>query len=173
MYLNSNVLGEVAVRKNLVILSMVFVLSNSNMPVIAGTPQTTMECKSASGHASISGFPEGEGFDLKIKVDNATIRYTNICDDSECDKKANYGMLSVVDALYNNVFTIYFADSDNNNRGIFYALPYTVKYKKNARGYTAEYRAIYWGDDPRSTDLYKAFVKDPGIEVTCKQQNQL
>jgi hypothetical protein len=161
------------VRKILVTLSIAFVVLNYSMYALAGTPQTTMECQSVSGNATITGFPEGEGFDLKIKVDNATIRYTNVCDDTECAQKDNYGMLTVVDALYNHVFTISFANSENNNRGMFYALPNTTKYKKNSRGYTAEYKGIYWGDDPRSNESFKAFVKDPGIEFNCKQENTL
>ena len=146
---------------------------NYPLHVLAGVPQTTMECKSESAHTTISGSPEGEGFDLKIKIDNAVIRYTNGCDGTQCLAKDNYGQLIVVDALFDKVFTIYFANSENNNRGIFYALPNTVKYQKNSRGYTAHYVGIYWGDDPRSTEPYKAFVKAPGIQLDCMQRNVL
>lgn len=150
--------------------TFVFVFITS---VFAGTPQTIMECKSASGHASISGSPEGEIFDLKITIGKASIRYTDACDGSQCAPKENYGHLTVVDALYSRVFTIYFANTEGNNRGIFYALPNTVKYLKNERGYKAQYKAIYWGDDPRSNQPFKDFVSDPGIELACTQENKL
>lgn len=140
---------------------------------LAGVPETTIKCKSASGHAIISGVPEGESFDLKIQIDNSIIRYTNRCDGTNCNQKDNYGNLSVVDALFDKVFTLYFVNSENNNRGIFYALPNTVKYHKNSRGYTAEYTGVYWGDDPRSNEPFKAFVKEPGIQLICTQKNQL
>ena len=32
---------------------------------------------------------------------------------------------------------------------------------------------MYFGDDPRSNEPFKAFVKAPGIEFTCKQENKL
>lgn len=160
-------------KKLLIILSTVLVLTDMPLQLFAGTPQTKMECISESTHAKIFGTPEGEGFDLKIQIDNAIIRYTNICDGTQCAAKYNYGNLVVVDALFDNVFTIYFENSDNNNRGIFYALPNTVKYQKTSRGYTAQYMGIYWGDDPRSTEPYKAFVKAPGIKMVCSQHNEL
>ncbi len=162
-----------AMKKGFIILSVAWVLTEMPSQLFAGTPQTKMECISESNNAKISGSPEGEGFDLKIQIDNATIRYTNTCDGTQCATKYNYGNLVVVDALFNKVFTIYFENSENNNRGIFYALPNTVKYQKNSRGYTAQYTGIYWGDDPRSTEFYKAFVKDPGIKFVCSQQNEL
>ncbi len=160
-------------KKVLIILSTTWVLIGIPLQLSAGTPQTKMECVSESTHAKIFGSPEGEGFDLKIQIDDATIRYTNICDGTQCATKYNYGNLVVVDALFDKVFTIYFENSENNNRGIFYALPNTVKYQKNNRGYTAQYTGIYWGDDPRSTEFYKAFVKDPGIKFVCSQHNEL
>lgn len=162
-----------AMIKIFIILSTTFILTDIPVQVLAGTPQTKMECESESPHAKIFGSPEGEGFDLKIQIDNAIIHYTNMCDDTQCAKKNNYGKLVVVDALFDKVFTIYFENSDNNNRGIFYALPHTVKYQKNSRGYTAQYTGIYWGDDPRSSEPYKAFVKDPGIKFICTQHNEL
>lgn len=138
---------------------------------VAGVPLTTLDCKSAN--ASISGRPYGEDFDLKIKIDNASIRYTNTCDDTNCPNKENYGSLTVVDALYDKVYTIYFANSEDNNRGIFYALPDTVKYRKTGRGYTAQFKGLYLGDDPRSKDLFKEFVKAPGITLECTQTSTL
>lgn len=160
-------------KQRFIILFAIFILTDIPLRGFAGTPQTTTECLSESNHAKITGSPEGEGFDLRIQIDNAIIRYTNRCDDTECAKKNNYGNLSVVDALFDKVFTIYFENSEGNNRGIFYALPHTVKYQKNSRGYTAQYTGVYWGDDPRSTEPFKAFVKDPGIKLVCTQRNEL
>lgn len=159
--------------KKTLVIPTIFVTTLFPLYILAGTPTTTMDCKSKSGHATISGTPQGDSFDLKIKIDNAVIRYTDVCDDSICPKKENYGNLTVVDVLFDKVFTISFSNSETNNRGIFYALPNTVKYKKNSRGYTAQYQGIYWGDDPRSTEPFKEFVKDPGIELTCTQENKL
>lgn len=140
---------------------------------LAGTPTTTMQCVSSDKHASLTGTPGDEYFDLKIKIDNANIRYTNNCDDTSCKQSENYGNLVIVDALFNKVFTISFANNENNNRGIFYALPETVKYTKTQRGYNASYKGIYWGDDPRSNEPFKEFVKAPGIEFNCIQKNEL
>lgn len=160
-------------KRVLIILSAAWVLADIPLQSHAGTPQTKMECTSESTHAKISGLPEGEGFDLKIQIDDAIIRYTNLCDGTQCATKYNYGKLIVVDALFDKVFTIYFENSENNNRGIFYALPDTVKYKKNSRGYTVQYTGIYLGDDPRSAGFYKDFVKAPGIKFLCSQRNEL
>ncbi len=160
-------------KRLLIALSLVGTAAFLTPYAQAGVPSMTLECKSPTGHATISGVPQGEYFDLKIQIDHSVIRYTDVCDDTECAKKNNYGNLTVVDALFNHVFTISFANSENNNRGIFYALPDTVRYKKNSRGYTAEYKAIYWGDDPRSNEPFKEFVKDPGIELSCTQKNEL
>ena len=89
----------------------------------SGTPMTTIECKSQKNNASFTGTPGGEYFDLKIKIDNSEIRYTDYCDNIECKKTDNYGNIVMVDALFNKVFTISLANNENNNRGIFYALP--------------------------------------------------
>lgn len=140
---------------------------------LAGTPMTTIDCKSADNQTQFSGTPGGEYFDLKIKINNSEIRYTNYCDDVECNKNLNYGNITVVDALYDKVFTISFANNENNNRGIFYALPDTVKYEKTKRGYSATYKGIYLGDDPRSNEPFKASVPYPGISLFCKQKNEL
>lgn len=141
--------------------------------LFAGVPQTTLQCQSASGNFSIIGRPAGEDFDLTIKNGNAIIRYTNACTDASCQSKDNYGNLIVVDALYDHVFTIYFENNEANNRGEFYAMPNTVTYKKNDRGYTAQYKAIYLGDDPKSNEPFKESVNYPGILLVCAQQNQL
>jgi hypothetical protein len=160
-------------NKLLILVAALLALNAYSAHVLAGVPQTTMDCKSASGHAAISGYPVGEGYDLKIKVDNAAIRYTNVCDGDVCPEKENYGDLYVVDAMYDKIFTIYFVNTEHNNRGIFYALPDSVKYKKNSRGYAAQYKAIYFGDDPRSTEPFKESVKAPGIELVCTQEDKL
>lgn len=159
--------------RKLIIVAAAVLAFNCYSDVLAGVPQTIMDCKSPSGHAAITGYPMGEGYDLKIKVDNSLIRYTNVCDGTACSEKENYGDLYVVDAMYDKVFSIYFANTEHNNRGIFYALPDTVKYKKNSRGYTAQYKAIYFGDDPRSTEPFKESVKAPGIEFVCSQEEKL
>ncbi len=148
-----------------------FVLSVVSACANAGTPLTTIECKSPN--ASLTGMPYGENYDIKIKIDNALIRYTNACDDTECATKDNYGFVSAVDALYHNVFTMYFENNERNNRGIFYALPATVKYKKTSRGYHAEFKGMYLGDDPRSQAPFKEWVKSPGIEMSCEQKSEL
>ena len=83
-------------KKVLIILSTTWVLIGIPLQLSAGTPQTKMECVSESTHAKIFGSPEGEGFDLKIQIDDATIRYTNICDGTQCATKYNYGNLVVV-----------------------------------------------------------------------------
>jgi hypothetical protein len=145
----------------------------ASTPLLAGVPQTTMDCKSTSGNFTISGYPEGEGFDLKLKSGDAVIRYTNMCDGTECPEKENYGNVTVVDALFNKVFTISFANSENNNRGMFYAIPNSVQYKKDSHGYHATYQGIYWGDDPTSKEAFKEFVKAPGISLSCTQKNEL
>lgn len=110
---------------------------------------------------------------LKLQLVKQAFDTHDACDGSQCAPKENYGHLTVVDALYSRVFTIYFANTEGNNRGIFYALPNTVKYLKNERGYKAQYKAIYWGDDPRSNQPFKDFVSDPGIELACTQENKL
>jgi hypothetical protein len=157
---------------SMIALSTIISLALSPL-TFAGVPQTIMKCQSASGHFTISGEPDGEGFDLSIQSDQAIIRYNNTCDDTTCPTKDNYGSLTVVDALFNNVFTISFANSEGNNRGFFYALPNTVHYIKNSRGYTAKYSGIYWGDDPKSTKPYKEFVSGSGVELQCTQENKL
>jgi hypothetical protein len=142
----------------------------------AGVPQLNLQCKSNSGHAAISGFPRGEGYDLKITVDNVTLRYVDICSDAECSSKEKQGDLFVVEALRHKVFTIYFVEPLDTNAnvimGYFYALPDTVKYIKTKNGYRAEYKALYDGADPRSKGSPKAFVKEP-IELMCTQQEEL
>ncbi len=160
--------GRYPLKKIFLLVSLLTPLS-----LFAGVPQTTLQCQSASGNFSINGRPSGEDFDLIIKADNASIRYTNVCDDTTCPTKNNYGNLLVVDALYDHVFTIYFENNETNNRGEFYAMPNTVTYKKNNRGYTAQYKAIYLGDDPKSNQPFKEFVKSPGVLLTCTQQNEL
>ena len=158
-------------KKTLIIIAALAVTTSYSSLALAGVPLTTLDCKSKT--ASITGRPFGEDFDLKIKVDHAVIRYTNTCDGTECPVKENYGFLTVVDALYDKVYTIYFANSENNNRGEFYALPNTVKYQKNSRGYTAQFKGMYLGDDPRSNEPFKASVKFPGIELDCTQKSEL
>lgn len=160
-------------KKINILLSAMCFLTCFPLPLFAGTPQTTIACTSESPRAKLVGSPQGEGFDLTLQIDNARIRYTNLCDGTSCTEKTNYGNVIVVDALFNKVFTLYFENTEHNNRGIFYALPNSVRYQKTARGYTAQYTGIYWGDDPRSTEPFKAFVKSPGIEMICSQKNIL
>lgn len=42
-------------KKLITILAGALVLTCCSLPLFAGTPKTTMDCKSASGHASILG----------------------------------------------------------------------------------------------------------------------
>lgn len=164
--------------KKLFFPGMCFVLIQAACTVFAGTPITTLECKSTTGNTTISGIPQGEGFDLKITTGKDSIRYVDACSDIECTKQEKQGTIDVVDALYHKVFTIYFGMpiagiTDPDFRGMFYALPDTVQYEKTSRGYNAQYKAIYWGVDPQSQEPVKAFVKEPGIELTCTQKNAL
>jgi len=158
-------------------ISSIVLMVIHSITLLAGTPQLNLNCKSISGHTVIVGYPRGEGYDLKISVGDAVIRYVDICIDAECSKKEKHGDLFVVEALRNKVFTIYFVetfDTDNNFifTGSFYALPNTVKYSKTTNGYRAEYKAIYDVADPRSNNSPKAFVKEP-IEVVCTHQEEL
>lgn len=141
----------------------------------AGTPQLNLNCKSVVGNTTISGFPRGEGYDLTIKIDNATIRYVDICVDAECNKKEKQGKLYVVEALNKKVFTIYFSEPYEGNEiimGYFYALPESVKYIKTSRGYRAQYQAFYDGADPRTDTFPKTFVKEP-VLLKCTQDEEL
>ena len=153
--------------------TLVSILILMTSQTFAGVPQTTMNCKSLKGNFTVSGIPQGEGFDVSIRSNDAVIRYVDMCDDTNCAKSINFGSVYVVDALYNKVFTIYFSNNENNFRGIFYALPASVKYKNTDRGYVASYKAIYFGDDPLSKEIYKESVKSPGIELICTQKNEL
>ncbi len=108
---------------------------------------------------------------------DGVIRYMDLCNDAECSKKEKHGDLFVVEALYNKVFTIYFAETFDASgnfifTGSFYALPNTIKYTKTKNGYRAEYKAIYDGAVPRSNNSPKTFVKEP-IEVVCTHQEEL
>ncbi len=141
----------------------------------AGTPQLNLDCKSVVGDMTISGFPRGEGNDLKIKIDNATLRYVDICVDAACTKQEKQGKLYVVEALNKKVFTMYFSELYEGNEiimGYFYALPDTVKYTKTSRGYRAQYQAFYDGVDPRSDTFPKTFVTKP-ILLSCTQDEEL
>lgn len=152
-----------------------FILLNYALPLQAGVPQLNLDCKSVSGHMSISGFPRGEGYDLKIKMNNQVLRYVDICDDAYCTKREKQGDLYVVEALNKKVFTIYFVEPVENGElfmGYFYALPETVNYTKTTRGYKAQYRALYDGADPQSKTSPKAFVNTP-IELICEHQEEL
>jgi hypothetical protein len=141
----------------------------------AGTPQLNLNCKSVVGNATISGFPRGEGYDLKIKIDSATLRYVEICNDAKCTKQEKQGKLYVVEALNKKVFTIYFSEPYQENEimmGYFYALPDSVKYKKTSRGYRAQYQALYDGADPRSDTFPRTFVTKP-VRLICTQDEEL
>lgn len=143
--------------------------------VSAGTPQLNLNCKTDGGDTTISGFPRGEGNDLKIKIGNATLRYVDICSDAACTKQEKNGKLYVVEALNKKVFTIYFSQPFEGNEvfmGYFYALPDTVKYTKTNRGYRAQYKALYDGADPRSDTSPTTFVQKP-ILLTCFQDEEL
>jgi hypothetical protein len=123
----------------------------------------------------ISGYPRGEGYDLKIKIDDHELRYVDACNDINCSKRDKQGDLYVVEALNKKVFTIYFTESFDGGvmfMGYFYALPETVKYTKTSHGYRAQYKAFYEGADPRSNSQPKAFVQNP-IDLTCTQQEEL
>lgn len=159
-------------------LSKYFVISCGFINCIiayAGTPQLNLNCKSDKNDTTISGFPRGEGNDLKIKIANATLRYVDICSDAACTKQEKNGKLYVVEALNKNVFTIYFSQLFEGNEifmGYFYALPNTIKYTKTNRGYRAQYKAIYDGADPRSNTFPITFVKE-AISLTCYQDEEL
>ncbi|MFZ2315036.1 MAG: hypothetical protein WAW86_05180 [Gammaproteobacteria bacterium] len=141
----------------------------------AGTPQLNLNCKSVTGNTTISGFPRGEGNDLKIKIDNATLRYVDICSNAECTKQEKQGKLYVVEALNKKVFTIYFSEPYEGNEifmGYFYAIPESVKYIKTNRGYRAQYQALYDGADPRSDTFPRTFVEKP-VLLICTQDEEL
>ena len=143
--------------------------------LFAGTPQLTMDCKSKSVGMNISGYPRGEGYDLKIEINGHTLRYVDKCNDVYCSKREKRGDLYVVEALNRKVFTIYFVlpwDNGEIFMGYFYALPETVKYTKTTRGYRAQYKAVYDGADPRSETSPQAFVKNP-VELTCTHEEEL
>ena len=141
----------------------------------AGTPQLNLNCKSISSDTTILGFPRGEGYDLKIKRGNATLRYVDICSDARCSKQEKHGKLYVVEALNKKVFTIYFSEPVEGGdliMGYFYALPDTVKYIKTNRGYRAQYKALYDGADPRSDTSPRAFMTEP-VLLNCIQDEEL
>lgn len=147
----------------------------ASFAAFSGVPQLNLNCKSASGELMISGFPRGEGYDLKITMGKATLRYVDICNDAECSKREKQGLLYVVEALNKKVFTIYFSepfDGGDLMMGYFYALPDSVKYTKTSRGYRAQYQALYDGADPRSDTSPRAFVNKP-IVLTCTQDEEL
>ena len=145
------------------------------LTIYAGTPQLNLNCKAVTGNTIISGFPRGEGYDLRIKIDNATLRYVDICNDAECTKREKQGLLYVVEALHKKVFTIYFSEPFEGGEvfmGYFYALPDTVKYTKTNSGYRAQYNALYDGADPRSDTSPRTFMKEP-VLLTCTQNEEL
>lgn len=157
------------------ILPQLVLLLLLTTPLFAGTPKLNLNCKSLTGEMSISGFPRGEGYDLKITMDNSVLRYVDICVDAECSKTEKQGELFVVEALNKKVFTIYFVlpvEGGKMFMGQFYALPDTVRYTKTARGYKAEYKAIYDGADPRSKSIPKEYLKTPA-QLICLQQEEL
>lgn len=147
----------------------------TSLTCYAGTPQLNLNCKSVAGNTTISGFARGEGNDLKIKIDNATLRYVDICSNAECTKQEKQGKLYVVEALNKKVFTIYFSEPYEGNEifmGYFYSLPESVKYIKTNRGYRAQYQAIYDGADPRSDTFPRTFVEKP-VLLLCTQDEEL
>lgn len=147
----------------------------TSLSCYAGTPQLNLNCQSVANNMTISGFARGEGNDLKLKIDNATLRYVNICTNVECTQQEKQGKLYVVEALNKNVFTIYFSVPYEGNEifmGYFYALPKSVKYTKTNRGYHAQYEAIYDGADPRSDTFPRTFVTKP-VLLKCTQDEAL
>lgn len=161
--------------KKLIIILSSLIGANYSTFADAGVPQLNLDCKSALTHMVISGFPRGEGYDLKIKIDDHTLRYVDTCSDVHCLKRELQGNLYVVEALNKKVFTIYFVEPTTNGdlfMGYFYALPETVNYTKTSRGYRAEYKAIYDGADPSSDTSPKEFVKKP-IELICTHDEEL
>ncbi|MCL9683701.1 hypothetical protein [Legionella maioricensis] len=157
-------------------LSLLLFLEYS-IPAIAGTPQLNLDCKSTSSpNMIISGYPRGEGYDLKIKMENATLSYIDKCKDPNCSNHEKQGNLFVVEALNKKVFTLYFVVNVDGVgdvfMGQFYALPDSVKYTQTPHGYRAQYKAIYDGADPRSKSDPKAYLSHP-IELSCSQQEEL
>ncbi|QMT59170.1 hypothetical protein [Legionella sp. PC997] len=161
--------------RKLIIILVNLILVNYSVPLLAGVPQLNLDCKSLSEHMVISGYPRGEGYDLKIKINDHVLRYVDKCSDIYCSKREKYGDLYIVEALNKKVFTIYFVEPTENGElfmGYFYALPETVKYTKTTHGYRAQYIALYDGADPRSNTSPRAFVGNP-IKLTCIHQEEL
>lgn len=157
------------------LFAITFILLLQTPTVLAGTPQLNLDCKSASGKMSISGFPRGEGYDLKIRLNDAVLRFVDICNNEYCTKRIKQGDLFVVEDLNHKVFTIYFSqkiDNENVLMGTFYALPDTIVYTKTERGYRAKYKAIYDGTDPRKQKEIPAYMDKPE-ELTCSQTEEL
>ncbi len=92
-----------------------------SMHASAGTPLTTIAYKSP--YSTFGGKPYAEHYAIKIKINQAVIRYTNVCDNSECAVKDNYGfetlgtsrvcsaIISIISLgmLLNNRFPVRFA----------------------------------------------------------------
>lgn len=165
-------------KLNVFIFSLAIVIFS--IPLYAGTPGTTIDCKSTSGKLTITGYDRmQEGFDIKIKMDSSTLRYVDACNDVNCTKHEQNGDITIVEALNNKVFTISFTnkfvvtDTLDVFMGYFYALPDTVKYKKSGDdGYEATYKGIYWGADPRSDSVPPVFLDKP-VEVMCTQKSAI
>jgi len=145
---------------------------------LAGSADIQINCKSASGRTTISGYVPGDSidYDLKLNIDGTTMRYVDACNDAHCSKRIRRGFLFAVSAIKKRVFTVAFANKYKSNlvsSGFLYAIPSTVKYQKKAYGgYRAQYKAIYNGADPRSKNSPKDYVKDP-IELTCVQKYEI
>lgn len=131
--------------------------------ILAESKDIEISCNSETPKVQIYGFVPATGteFNLKVDIDGNVKQYVHGCADTHCAYTAHQGDLFVVNAIDKKVFTIAFGDT-----GVFYAIPATIKYKKDTKGYDAEYKAVYYGVDPRSMELPKNFVETP-IELTC------
>ncbi|RDI39052.1 hypothetical protein AQULUS_14060 [Aquicella lusitana] len=145
-----------------------------SLSAFAGSMQIMIDCQSSSKDAKISGYMPGDGmdYDVKITIDDATLRYVNACVDAQCSNVLGQGVLLTTHHIKQRIFTIAFANLLNAEltpTGSFYAIPSTVKTKRDGVGYSARYKAVYYGLDPRSTDTPKALLKKP-IELMCKHR---
>lgn len=151
--------------KSTLIISLLFCLP---LTLFAGSADIKLSCSSDSGRTLIYGTVPGDSLDYKlhIKIDGQLMQYQNGCADAQCSRQISNGKLFVVNGIKKGVFTIAFTRKRALDAGTFYAIPKTIRYTKTQHGYRAQYRAVYYGLDPRSRTQVQSFIPAP-VTLTC------
>lgn len=129
--------------KSLALAGAILVCTSAN----AGSTNSRLKCQSLAGTndaISIAGFIPGNEYEFTLEITKAqksvqeTVRFFRQSDSSPGQRNAD---ISVVDRLYDHVWTLTTENEVENTHMSMYALPATVVYTRLTNGFKAQFRA--------------------------------